>query len=135
MGAPTRRLTTAQAVVMFLKNQYVERDGVENSFFAGCFGIFARHNVAPFLRQLASESSQDPSVNDSFKPLSRYWDRVNRPEQLVTALPEATRVLASPAQTGGVTVCLPQDVQTEVYDYPVGLFDKRVWRVPRNRPD
>ena len=212
----TIRLTTAQAIVRFLQNQYSERDGQERAFFAGCFGIFghgnvsgmgqalqqypefryyqtrneqamvhtatafakhsnrlatlacttsigpgatnmltgaatatvnrlpvlllpgdifARRNVAPVLQQLESESSQDISVNDAFKPLSRYWDRIYRPEQIITSLPEAMRVLTSPAQTGAVTICLPQDVQTEAYDYPVELFQKRIWRIPRSRAD
>jgi 3D-(3,5/4)-trihydroxycyclohexane-1,2-dione acylhydrolase (decyclizing) len=212
----TRRLTTAQAVISFLKNQYVERDEVEQPFFAGCFGIFghgniagigqalqqmpefryyqarneqamvhaavayaktrnrlqafvctssigpgatnmltgaatatinrlpvlllpgdifARRNVAPVLQQLESEHTQDISVNDCFKPISRYWDRISRPEQLLTALPEAMRVLTSPAETGAVTLGLPQDVQAEAYTFPDALFHKRVWHVPRNRPD
>ncbi len=212
----TRRLTTAQAVIQFLKHQYVERDGVERPFFAGVFGIFghgnvaglgqalmqypemryyqtrneqamvhiaaayakhknrlqtlvctssigpgatnmvtgaatatinrlpvlllpgdifARRNVAPVLQQLESEHSQDVSVNDCFRPVSRYWDRINRPGQILTALPEAMRVLTSPADTGAVTLAMPQDVQTEAWDYPAALFEKRVWRVPRNRPD
>jgi len=212
----TIRLTMAQAVIQFLKNQYTERDGVERPFFAGCFGIFghgnvagigqalqqypdfryyqtrneqamvhtaaayakqsnrlqtlvctssigpgatnmltgaagatinrvpvlllpgdifARRNVAPVLQQLESEHSQDVSVNDAFRPVSRYWDRITRPEQIITALPEALRVLTSPAETGAVTLCLPQDVQTEAFDYPQPLFEKRVWRIPRNRPD
>jgi 3D-(3,5/4)-trihydroxycyclohexane-1,2-dione acylhydrolase (decyclizing) len=216
MRAATRRLTMAQAVVAFLKNQYVERDGTEQRFFAGCFGIFghgnvagigqalqqmpdfryyqsrneqaqvhiaigyakmknrvgtfactssigpgatnmltgaatattnrlpvlllpgdifARRNVAPVLQQLESEHSQDVSVNEAFKPLSRYWDRINRPDQLVSALPAAMRVLTDPAETGAVTVCLPQDVQTEAYEYPAEFFEKRVWHVSRNRPD
>jgi 3D-(3,5/4)-trihydroxycyclohexane-1,2-dione acylhydrolase (decyclizing) len=97
--------------------------------------IFARRNVAPVLQQLESEHSQDFSVNDCFRPVSRYWDRVNRPDQLLTALPEAMRVLTSPAETGAVTLSLPQDVQAEAYHYPVEFFEKRVWRVPRNRPD
>ena len=80
--------------------------------------IFARRNVAPVLQQLESEHSQDISVNDCFKPVSRYWDRINRPEQLLTALPEAMRVLTSPAETGAVTLALPQDVQTEAYRLP-----------------
>ena len=212
----TERLTMAQAIVRFLKNQYSERDGVEQPFFGGCFGIFghgnvagmgqalqqypdfryfqtrneqamvhtaaayakhsnrlrtlactssigpgatnmvsgaatatinrlpvlllpgdifARRNVAPVLQQLESEHSQDISVNDCFKPVSRYWDRINRPDQLITSLIEATRVLTSPADTGAVTLSIPQDVQTEAYDYPSALFDKRVWSIPRNRPD
>jgi 3D-(3,5/4)-trihydroxycyclohexane-1,2-dione acylhydrolase (decyclizing) len=97
--------------------------------------IFARRNVAPVLQQLESEHSQDISVNDCFKPVSRYWDRINRPDQLLTALPEALRVLTSPAETGAVTLALPQDVQTEAHAYPSALFEKRVWRIPRNRPD
>src|SRR5256712_10648891 len=213
---PTKRLTMAQAVVAFLKNQYVERDGSEYPFFAGCFGIFghgnvsgigqalqqmpefryyqsrneqaqvhvaigfakmknrmqtlvctssigpgatnmltgaatatinrlpvlllpgdifARLNVAPVLQQLESEHSQDISVNDCFKPVSRYWDRITRPEQVLTALPEAMRVLTSPAETGAVTLALPQDVQAEAYAYPAAFFHKRLWHIPRNRPD
>jgi 3D-(3,5/4)-trihydroxycyclohexane-1,2-dione acylhydrolase (decyclizing) len=97
--------------------------------------IFAKRGPAPVLQQLESASSQDVSVNDCFRPVSRYWDRLNRPEQLITALPEALRVLTSPAETGAVTLCLPQDVQTEAYDYPDALFDKRVWTIPRPRPD
>jgi len=213
----TRKLTTAQAVVEFLKNQYVARDGKERAFFAGCFGIFGHGNVAgmgqalqqsadsfryyfakneqamvhtaaafakmnnrlrtfactssigpgatnmvtgaatatinrlpvlllpgdifatrlvaPVLQQLESEHSQDISVNDCFKPVSRYWDRINRPEQLITALPEAMRVLTSPAETGAVTLGLPQDVQVEAFNYPAELFEQRVWIIPRPRAD
>lgn len=210
------RLTMAQAVIKFLKNQYSERDGVEQPFFAGCFGIFghgnvagigqalqqnpdfryyqirneqamvhaasayakvknrlqtmvctssigpgatnmitgaalatinrlpvlllpgdifARRNVAPVLQQLESPTSQDISVNDCFKPVSRYWDRIYRPDQILTALPEIMRVLTSPAETGAVTLALPQDVQTEAWEYPVDFFKKRVWHVRRYRAD
>ena len=97
--------------------------------------IFARRNVAPVLQQLESPNSQDISVNDCFKPVSRYWDRMQRAEQIVTALPEAMRVLTSPADTGAVTLSMPQDVQTEAFDYPAALFEKRVWRIPRPRGD
>jgi 3D-(3,5/4)-trihydroxycyclohexane-1,2-dione acylhydrolase (decyclizing) len=212
----TQRMTMAQAVIAFLKNQYSERDGLEQPFFNGCFGIFghgnvagigqalqqnpdfryyqvrneqamvhaasgyakiknrlqtmvctssigpgatnmitgaalatinrlpvlllpgdifARRNVAPVLQQLESPASQDISVNDCFKPVSRYWDRINRPEQLMTSLPEAMRVLTSPAQTGAVTLALPQDVQAEAWNYPVDFFRKRVWHVQRVRAD
>ncbi|HEX6478869.1 MAG TPA: thiamine pyrophosphate-binding protein [Ktedonobacteraceae bacterium] len=212
----TRWMTMAQAVIAFLKNQYVERDGVEQPFFAGCFGIFghgniggigqalqqmpefryyqarneqamvhaaaafakvknrlqtfactssigpgatnmvtgaatatinrlpvlllpgdifARRNVAPVLQQLESEHSQDISVNDCFKPVSRCWDRITRPEQLLTSLPEAMRVLTSPAETGAVTLALPQDVQVTAFSYPEEIFSRRVWHIPRNRPD
>src|SRR5437764_8911918 len=97
--------------------------------------IFARRNVAPVLQQLESTSSQDISVNDCFKPVSRYWDRINRPDQLLMALPEAMRVLTSPAETGAVTLALPEDVQTEAFEYPQAFLEKRVWRIPRNRAD
>jgi 3D-(3,5/4)-trihydroxycyclohexane-1,2-dione acylhydrolase (decyclizing) len=212
----TRRLTVAQGIISFLKNQYVERDGRQSRFFEGCFGIFghgnvagigqaleqdpglpyylfrneqamvhaaaafskasfrmrtmvcttsigpgatnmltgaaaatvnrlpvlllpgdlfARRNVAPVLQQLESSLTQDISVNDCFKPVSRYWDRIQRPEQLLTSLPEALRVLTSPAETGAVTVCLPQDVQAEAFDFPEEFFSKRVWLIPRSRCD
>jgi len=209
-------VTAAQATIKFLKNQYVERDGVERPFFAGCFGIFghgnvagigqalqqnqdfpyylsrneqamvhtatafskmnnrlrafactssigpgatnmvtgaatatvnripvlllpgdvfARRNVAPVLQQLESAQTQDISVNDCFKPVSRYWDRISRPEQLLTALPEAMRVMTSPAETGAVTLSLPQDVQAEAFECPCPFLDKRVWNIPRQRGD
>ncbi|MBI3477414.1 MAG: 3D-(3,5/4)-trihydroxycyclohexane-1,2-dione acylhydrolase (decyclizing) [Acidobacteria bacterium] len=212
----TRRLTVAQAIIAFLKNQCVERDGQQVRFFEGCFGIFghgnvagigqaleqdsglpyylfrneqstvhaaaafakaafrmrtmvcttsigpgatnmvtgaaaatinrvpvlllpgdifARRNVAPVLQQLESPATQDISVNDCFKPVSRYWDRIQRPEQILTSLPEAMRVLTSPAETGAVTICLPQDVQAEAFDFPEELFRKRIWHIPRSRCD
>ncbi len=212
-----RRLTTAQALVLYLSRQYVSRDGVENPFFAGVWGIFGHGNVAgvgqalqqfsgeiryhqsrneqaqvhaavayakhknrlqtfactssigpgatnmvtgaalatvnripvlllpgdifaeriqaPVLQQVEWEHTQDISANDAFKPVSRYWDRISRPEQLITSLPEAMRVLTSPADTGAVTLALPQDTQTEAYEYPAEMFEKRVWVIPRNRPD
>jgi 3D-(3,5/4)-trihydroxycyclohexane-1,2-dione acylhydrolase (decyclizing) len=216
MNGQTQTLTMAQALIAFLKRQYVERDGMRQPFFAGCFGIFghgnvagigqalqqnpdfryyqcrneqaqvhtaaayakvknrlqtfactssigpgatnmitgaalatinrlpvlllpgdifARRNVAPVLQQLEYPSSQDFSVNDCFKPVSKYWDRINRPDQLITSLLEAMRVLTSPAETGAVTLALPQDVQTEAYAYPSGLFKERTWSIPRCRPD
>ncbi|MGB1253729.1 MAG: 3D-(3,5/4)-trihydroxycyclohexane-1,2-dione acylhydrolase (decyclizing) [Candidatus Promineifilaceae bacterium] len=212
----TVRLTMAQALINFLKNQYTERDNVQQQFFAGCFGIFGHGNVAgvgqalhqtpdfkyfqtrneqamvhtaaayakmknrlstfacttsvgpgatnmvtaatgatvnrlpvlllpgdifahrrvaPVLQQLEVPYSQDVSANDVFRPISRYWDRINRPEQLITALPEALRVLTSQADTGTVTLGLPQDVQAEAFDYPVQLFNKRIWYIPRPLPD
>ena len=212
----TRQRTTAQAIVEFLQNQYVARDGKEYKFFQGCCGIFghgnvagigqaleqyrsfsyylcrneqamvhtatafakvsnrlrtlvcttsigpgatnmitgaatatvnrlpvlllpgdifARRNVAPVLQQLESPSSQDISVNDCFKPVSRYWDRIQRPEQILTSLPEAMRVLTSPADTGAVVLALPQDVQAEAFDFPEAMFEKRVWGIPRQRCD
>src|SRR5207248_149516 len=96
---------------------------------------FARRNVAPVLQQLESPLTQGVSVNDCFKPVSNYWDRIARPEQLLTSLPEAMRVLTSPSQTGAVTLCLPQDVQAEAFDVPDEFLHKRVWHMPRNRCD
>ena len=97
--------------------------------------IFAARRPAPVLQQLESSSTQDISVNDCFKPISRYWDRINRPDQLGYALMEAMRVLTSPADTGTVTLALPQDVQAEAWDYPAALFGPRVWTIPRPRAD
>lgn len=97
--------------------------------------IFAKRNVDPVLQQLESAYSQDISVNDCFKPISKYWDRINRAEQLITSLPAAMRVLTSPAETGTVTLALPQDVQPEAFDFPEELFRKRIWHIPRVRPD
>jgi 3D-(3,5/4)-trihydroxycyclohexane-1,2-dione acylhydrolase (decyclizing) len=212
----TQRMTMAQALIAFLKQQHVERDGREHAFFAGMLGIFghgnvagigqalqenpdfpyilvrneqagvhiatgfakasnrlrtfactssigpgatnmitgaalatinrlpvlllpgdifARRNVAPVLQQLESPATQDTGVNDCFKPVSRYWDRIYRPEQLITSLPEAMRVLTSPSDCGAVTLALPQDVQTEAYDYPEELFRKRMWLIRRGEAD
>jgi 3D-(3,5/4)-trihydroxycyclohexane-1,2-dione acylhydrolase (decyclizing) len=97
--------------------------------------IFARRNVAPVLQQLEFPSSHDCSVNDCFRPISRYWDRINRPDQLPAALLSAMRVLTSPADVGAVTLALPQDVQAEAWDYPARLFERRVWHVPRPPAD
>ena len=97
--------------------------------------IFASRRVAPVLQQLERPESQDVSVNDCLRPVSRYWDRMNRPEQLISALPAAMRVLTSPTETGAVTLALPQDVQAEAFDFPTTLFEPRVHRIPRARPD
>src|SRR5918992_2786007 len=218
----TTRLTVGQAIVRFLVNQWSERDGERQRFFAGCFGIFGHGNVAglgqalleqslrgtggeltyyqarneqamvhtavgyarmrdrlrtfacttsigpgatnmvtgaalatinripglllprdafatrvanPVLQELEDPRSYDISVNDAFKPVSRYWDRINRPEQLPAALLAARGVLTDPAETGAVTLALPQDVQAEAYDWPAELFAERVWRVPRPVPE
>lgn len=216
MAAKTKRLTTAQATIEFLQNQFVERDAVSSPFFAGCFGIFghgnvggigqalyqypsfkyyqsrneqamvhtaiayakmknrlgafvcttsigpgatnmvtgaatatinrlpvlllpgdifASRNVDPVLQQLEYNYSRDMSVNDCFKPVSKYWDRINRPEQLIPALMQAMHVLTNPAETGAVTIAIPQDVQAEAFDYPVSFFKKRTWVIPRARAD
>jgi 3D-(3,5/4)-trihydroxycyclohexane-1,2-dione acylhydrolase (decyclizing) len=89
----------------------------------------------PVLQELEDPRSYDVSVNDAFKPVSRFWDRVNRPEQLPSALLGAMRVLTDPAETGAVTLALPQDVQAEACDWPEELFRKRVWHVPRPVPE
>jgi len=96
---------------------------------------FARRNLAPVLQQIESPSTQDISANDCFKPVSRYWDRIGRPEQLLTSLPEAMRVLTSPAETGAVTIAFPQDVQAEAFDFPDEFLKERVWIIPRTRCD
>ncbi|MDX6357917.1 MAG: hypothetical protein QOH37_971 [Nocardioidaceae bacterium] len=221
----TTRLTVAQAIVRFLEMQYVERDGVESPFFAGCWGIFGHGNVAgvgqalleresaenagttgdrghvlryhqarneqamvhaavgyarhrdrlsafactasvgpgstnmvtgaalatvnripvlllpgdvfatrvsnPVLQEIEDPRTYDVSVNDCFKPVSRFWDRINRPEQLPLSLLAATRVLTDPAETGAVTLALPQDVQAEAWDWEDDLFARRVWHVSR----
>tara|TARA_B100000579_G_scaffold57577_1_gene41199 strand:+ start:485 stop:2365 length:1881 start_codon:yes stop_codon:yes gene_type:complete len=97
--------------------------------------FFSKRTATPLLQQLESSSSNDISVNDCFKPISKYWDRINRPEQLASALMESMRVLSSPSETGSVTLCMPHDVQTEALDFPSELFEKRIWYVPRNVPD
>jgi 3D-(3,5/4)-trihydroxycyclohexane-1,2-dione acylhydrolase (decyclizing) len=97
--------------------------------------IFANRAPAPVLQQLESSATQDLSVNDCFRTVSRYWDRLSRPEQLLTALPEAMRVLMSPAETGAVTLALPQDTQIEAFEYPESFFEPRVWTIARQRGD
>ncbi|MWA07643.1 3D-(3,5/4)-trihydroxycyclohexane-1,2-dione acylhydrolase (decyclizing), partial [Actinomadura sp. LD22] len=90
--------------------------------------VFATRPANPVLQELEDARSYDVSVNDCFKPVSKYWDRINRPEQLPSALMAAMRVLTGPAETGAVTLALPQDVQAEAYDWPDELFARRVWR-------
>ena len=211
------RLTAAQALIRFLAAQQIERDGVEERFFGGCFGIFGHGNVAgigealyespelltyyqarneqamvhaaagyarmkdrlgalvcttsigpgatnmvtgaalatvnrlpvllvpgdvfasrrpdPVLQQLEVPWSGDVSVNDTFRVVSRYFDRIWRPEQVMSAAVQAMRVLVNQAETGAVTLAFPQDVQTEAYDFPEDFFRKRVWHVRRELPD
>ncbi|WP_277050941.1 3D-(3,5/4)-trihydroxycyclohexane-1,2-dione acylhydrolase (decyclizing) [Ruania albidiflava] len=97
--------------------------------------LFATRRAGPVLQQLEDPRSQEVSVNDAFRPVSAYWDRVNRPEQLPSALLEAIRVLTDPAATGAVTLCLPQDVQAEAHDWPLELFRERTWHVARPVPE
>lgn len=97
--------------------------------------VFATRPANPVLQELEDPRSFDISVNDTLRPVSRYFDRINRPEQLPAALMAAMRVLTDQADTGAVTIALPQDVQAEAYDWPTELFRRRVWHVPRPRPD
>jgi 3D-(3,5/4)-trihydroxycyclohexane-1,2-dione acylhydrolase (decyclizing) len=97
--------------------------------------IFATRVSSPVLQELEDPTSYDVSVNDAFRPVSRFFDRVWRAEQLPQALLGAMRVLADPVETGAVTIALPQDVQAEAHDWPEALFGKRVWHVPRPVPE
>ncbi|MFI9373388.1 3D-(3,5/4)-trihydroxycyclohexane-1,2-dione acylhydrolase (decyclizing) [Streptomyces parvulus] len=96
---------------------------------------FASHAADPLLQQLEHPSEADVSVNDALRPVSRYFDRISRPEALLASAPRAMRVLADPAETGAVTLALPQDVQAEAFDWPEEFFADRVWRVRRPAPD
>ena len=97
--------------------------------------LFAGRSNMPVLQQLESGQTQEISVNDCFKPVSAFWDRINRPEQLISALPRVMQVLTSPSETGAVTLSLPQDVQVESFDFPQEMFEARSWIVPRPRAD
>ncbi|MEW4276139.1 3D-(3,5/4)-trihydroxycyclohexane-1,2-dione acylhydrolase (decyclizing) [Priestia megaterium] len=212
----TVRMTTAQALVKFLNQQYVEFDGKQHQFIKGIFTIFGHGNVVglgqaleedpgnldvyqgrneqgmanaamafakqkhrkqimactssvgpgsanmvttaatasannipvlllpgdvfatrqpdPVLQQIEQTYDLSISTNDAFRPVSKYWDRVSRPEQLMTAMINAIRVLTNPADTGAVTICLPQDVQGEAWDFPAYFFQKRVHRIERRLP-
>ncbi|EMY8531811.1 3D-(3,5/4)-trihydroxycyclohexane-1,2-dione acylhydrolase (decyclizing) [Bacillus paranthracis] len=212
----TVRMTTAQALVKFLNQQYVEFDGEQQKFIKGIFTIFGHGNVVglgqaleedagelevyqgrneqgmanaamafakqkhrkqimactssigpgsanmitsaatasannipvlllpgdvfatrqpdPVLQQIEQTHDLSISTNDAFRAVSKYWDRINRPEQLMTAMIQAMRVLTNPADTGAVTICLPQDVQGEAWDFPSYFFQKRVHRIERRLP-
>ena len=95
---------------------------------------YATRHQGPVLQQLEHPLAADVSVNDCFRPVSRFFDRINRPEQLLTALPQAMRVLTDPAETGAVTLSLPQDVQAHAWDYPSHFFAERTWRIERRPP-
>jgi 3D-(3,5/4)-trihydroxycyclohexane-1,2-dione acylhydrolase (decyclizing) len=97
--------------------------------------IFSTRVASPVLQELEDPTSLDVSVNDAFRPVSRFFDRINRPEQLVSSVLHAMRVLTDPVETGAVTLALPQDVQAEAYDWPDELFEQRVWRVRRPPPE
>ncbi|HFK1449931.1 MULTISPECIES: 3D-(3,5/4)-trihydroxycyclohexane-1,2-dione acylhydrolase (decyclizing) [Bacillus cereus group] len=96
--------------------------------------VFATRQPDPVLQQIEQTHDLSISTNDAFRAVSKYWDRVNRPEQLMTAMIQAMRVLTNPADTGAVTICLPQDVQGEAWDFPSYFFQKRVHRIERRIP-
>ncbi|CAN5141575.1 3D-(3,5/4)-trihydroxycyclohexane-1,2-dione acylhydrolase (decyclizing) [soil metagenome] len=97
--------------------------------------LFSSRAPRPVLQQLEVPGDPETSVNDCLRPVSRYWDRINRPEQLIWSAPQAMRVLTDQAETGAVTLALPQDVQAQAHDFPDALFADRVWHVPRPLPD
>ena len=97
--------------------------------------VFATRVAEPVLQQLEAPWAGDVSVNDCFRPVSRYFDRITRPEQLIGAALAATRVLTDPVETGAVTLALPQDVQAEAYDWPQEFLAPRVWRIGRPEPE
>ena len=96
---------------------------------------FANRIPDPVLQQLEHPTEHDVSVNDCFRPVSRFFTRITRPEQLLSALPEAMRVLTDPAETGAVTIALPEDVQAEAWDVPPAFLEPRVWTLRRPEPD
>src|SRR5215471_20947293 len=97
--------------------------------------VFASRRPDPVLQQVEAFGDPTVSVNDCFRPVSRWWDRITRPEQILESLPQALRVLTDPADCGPVTLALPQDVQTEAYDYPEGFFAPYCWKLRRPPPD
>lgn len=97
--------------------------------------VFANRGPDPVLQQIENPADGTAGVNDTFKTVSRYFDRITRPEHLLTALPRAFRTMTDPAECGPVTLSLCQDVQAEAYDYPVSFFEPKVWRPRRIRPD
>ncbi len=96
--------------------------------------IYATRRQGPVLQQLENPAAPDISANDAFRPVSRFFDRITRPEQLLTSLPQAFRVLANPVETGAVVVALPQDIQSHAFDYPVEFFEPRDWKIRRPEP-
>ncbi|HZY51072.1 MAG TPA: thiamine pyrophosphate-binding protein, partial [Devosia sp.] len=97
--------------------------------------VFANRAPDPVLQQVEDFGDGTVSANDVFRPISRYFDRITRPEQLITALQRAMQVLTDPADCGPVTLALCQDVQAEAFDYPAEMFEERVWSIRRPAPD
>ena len=96
---------------------------------------YATRRQGPVLQQIENPSAPDVTANDAFRPVSRFFDRITRPEQLLTALPQAFRVLANPVETGAVVIALPQDIQSHALDYPVEFFEPNDWKIRRTQPD
>ena len=96
---------------------------------------YASRYQGPVLQNPEHPISADVSVTDCFRPISRFFDRISRPEQLLASLPEAMRVLTDPAETGAATLALPQDIQTHAYDYPAHFFERRIWQIERRLPE
>src|SRR5436305_10320407 len=96
---------------------------------------YATRRQGPVLQQLQHPTEADTSVNDAFRPVSMFFDRITRPEQLLTALPAAMRVLTDPVETGAVVISLPQDIQSHAFDFPAELFAERDWLIRRPIPD
>jgi 3D-(3,5/4)-trihydroxycyclohexane-1,2-dione acylhydrolase (decyclizing) len=96
---------------------------------------FNKRNLSPVLQELEHPTNHEITVNDCLKPVSRFWARINKPEQLIDAANEAMSILTDPAQTGAVTLALPQDIQAEAYNYPDDMFTEKVWVIPRISPD
>src|ERR1700704_868199 len=97
--------------------------------------VFASRRPDPVLQQLETPWAGDSSVNDAFRPVSKYFDRIWRPEQVVSAALQAMRVLVNQAETGAVTLAFPQDTQAEAFDVPDEFLQKRIWHIPRALPD
>jgi 3D-(3,5/4)-trihydroxycyclohexane-1,2-dione acylhydrolase (decyclizing) len=96
---------------------------------------YATRRQGPVLQQLEHPLGPDISVNDAFRPIAKFFDRITRPEQLLYSLPNAFRVLANPAETGAVVLALPQDVQSHAFDFPKEFFEERIWKIRRVVPD
>ena len=96
---------------------------------------YASRYSGTVLQDIDHLSSEDMSVTDTFRVVSRFFDRITRPEQILTSLPEAMRIMTNPADTGAVTITLPQDIQGYAYEYPTHFFEKRVWRIERSFPN
>lgn len=111
------------------------RHGEPHSAAAVAGDVYASRQPDPVLQQIEQYHDLSISTNDCFRPVSRYWDRINRPEQLMSAMLSAMRTLTDPADTGAVTICLPQDVQGEVWEYPLSFFARRVHYIERRPPD